>query len=291
LSTESSVDDIISPSGHARVHPGGALMSGRLEGIRAVVVGAGQSDGQALGFGRAISVLFAREGASLLLVDRESGRLEHTVEAIHADLPGARSSVSTCIADIVDAAQVDRVAVQADTTLGGVDVLVNNVGILGLGAVTALAEDVWDRVLDVNLKGMWLMSRAVIPLMVRGQRGSVINMSSIGAYRGVSPAYCSSKAGVNALTRAIATGYGADGIRANAILPGHIETPMAIDGMVAQRGGIREDLVKAAHDRTPLAYKGSAWDIAYAALYLASEESSFVSGIELVVDGAALVAP
>ena len=195
------------------------------------------------------------------------------------------------MADITDAADVQGVATAVDETLGGSDVLVNNVGILGLGSVTALEESAWDRVFDINLKGMWPMSRAIIPLMTRQQSGSIINMSSIGAYRGVSPAYCSSKAGVNALTRAIATGYGSEGIRANAILPGHIDTPMAVDGVVAQRGGNRDDLVKAGHERTPLSHKGTSWDIAYAALYLASDESRFVSGIELVVDGAALVAP
>jgi NAD(P)-dependent dehydrogenase (short-subunit alcohol dehydrogenase family) len=264
---------------------------GRLSDARVIVVGAGQSDGQGLGFGRAIALLFAREGATLLLADREAARVQATVDAIGAEDPGALKRVATCVADITDGAAVQRLAETADARLGGADVLVNNVGILGLGSVTTVPESTWDQVLDVNLTGMWRACRAVLPLMTRQQRGSVINMSSIGAYRGISPAYCASKAGVNALTRAIATGYGAAGIRANAILPGHIDTPMAVDGMIAQRGGNREDLVRAANDRTPLAYKGTAWDIAYAALYLASDESRFVSGIELVVDGAALVAP
>lgn len=266
-------------------------MSGRLSDSRVIVVGAGQSDGQGLGFGRAISLLFAREGANLLLVDRDAARVQATVDAIGAEDPGALKRVTSHAADITDAAQVQGVADTAGAVLGGADVLVNNVGILGLGSVTTVEEHSWDQVMEVNLKGMWLMCRAIIALMTRQQSGSIINMSSIGAYRGVSPAYCASKAGVNALTRAVATGFGSAGIRANAILPGHIETPMAVDGMVAQRGGNREDFVTAGHDRTPLSYKGSAWDIAYAALYLACDESKFVSGIELVVDGAALVAP
>ncbi len=263
-------------------------MSGRLTGLRIVVVGAGQSDGQTLGFGRAISALFAREDAELLLVDRELARVQTTAASIEEDHPAHAGKVICHQADITSAADVDTIAAAAREQLGGVDVLVNNVGILGIGTVTDADEALWDRVMDTNLKGMWMTCKAIIPLMIDAGGGSIVNMSSTGSHRGVSPAYCASKAGVNSLTRSIATGYGRFGIRANSILPGFIDTPMAIDGTIAIRGGSREELVEAGQRRTPLAYKGSAWDVAYAALYLASDESKFISANELVVDGGSL---
>lgn len=265
-------------------------MSGRLAGVRIVVVGAGQSDGQTLGFGRAISSLFARESAELVLVDRELARVQTTAASIEEEHPGHAGKVMCHQADITIASDVATIAAAAMREMGGVDVLINNVGILGIGTVTDADEALWDRVMDTNLKGMWMTCKAIIPLMIDSGGGSIVNMSSTGSHRGVSPAYCASKAGVNSLTRSIATGYGRLGVRANSILPGFIDTPMAIDGTIAVRGGSREDLVKAGQARTPLAYKGSAWDVAYAALYLASDESKFVSATELVVDGGALAA-
>ena len=197
---------------------------------------------------------------------------------------GGTATVYEC--DITNEAHCALLATQLRSS-GGLDVLYNGVGILGYGAPTDLTEADWDTVMDVNLKGMWMTCKHLLPLMLeQGRGGSIVNISSIGALRGLTPAYCASKAGVNALTTVLAGTYAPDDIRVNAIMPGMIDTPMGVDHLLARRGGNREELVAQRAERVPMAYKGSAWDIAFAALYFASDESRYTSGAILPVDGA-----
>lgn len=171
---------------------------------------------------------------------------------------------------------------------GRIDILHNNVGIGGRGVgATRLEESDWQRVLDVNLTSMFLTCKHVLPAMRDQRSGSVINISSVASVAAVSMlAYKVSKAGVNALTQQIAISNAKFGIRANAILPGLINTPMAIEGISRERGVAREDLIRQRDERVPLGSKmGSAWDIAHAALFLASDEAKFITGVLLPVDG------
>jgi NAD(P)-dependent dehydrogenase (short-subunit alcohol dehydrogenase family) len=262
-------------------------MGQRLEGKRAVVVGAGQTPGSTIGNGRAMAMLFAREGATVLCVDRVLSRAEETVAMIEAEGGAAVAHA----ADIVRAAQASSVIDAATDQLGGIDVLVNNVGI---GASTGGSdgpahhadEAAFDRILEVNLKGMWLTIKAAVPAM-REHGGSIINISSLASLAGNNMvAYEVSKAAVNRLTLSVATANAKYGVRCNAILPGLMDTPMAVDGIAAATGRSVEETRAVRAARVPLrARMGSGWDTAYAALYLASDESSFVTGVLLPVDG------
>jgi NAD(P)-dependent dehydrogenase (short-subunit alcohol dehydrogenase family) len=172
---------------------------------------------------------------------------------------------------------------------GRVDVLHNNVGI-GTGDTNAvdLAEDAWDNILDVNLKSAFLACKHVLPTMRQQQSGAIVNISSIAAVAAAVDltAYKVSKAGLNALTHVLAIGNAKYGIRVNAIMPGLIETPMAIESLARKRGIPKEDLIRERNARVPLGNKmGTAWDVAHAALFLASDEAKFITGVILPVDG------
>jgi NAD(P)-dependent dehydrogenase (short-subunit alcohol dehydrogenase family) len=263
-------------------------MGERLAGKRAVVVGAGQTPGETIGNGRAMAVLFAREGARVLCVDRVLARAEETVAMIEAE----GGSAVAFAADITRAEQSAGVVAAAEATFGGIDVLVNNVGIGGIagasdGPAHHADEAAFDQILDVNLKGMWLTIKAAVPLMRATGNGSIVNISSLASLAGNNMvAYEVSKAAVNRLTLSVATANAKYGLRCNAILPGLMDTPMAVEG-VALATGHSVDAVRAARSaRVPLkAAMGTGWDTAYAALFLASDESKFVTGVLLPVDG------
>jgi NAD(P)-dependent dehydrogenase (short-subunit alcohol dehydrogenase family) len=262
-------------------------MSLRLEGHNVVVVGAGQMKGETLGIGRATALLFAREGANMMLVDRDRTAAEETLAMIHGE--GGQATMH--VADITSDAACKGIAAAARAELGGIDVLFNSVGILGPGLVTDIDEQLWNSVLDTNLKAMWLVTKHALGVMMEQRRGSIILVSSIGALRGgTSAAYGISKAGVSRLVTSIAATYAEYNIRANSIMPGLIDTPMAVDGAIEQIGLTRDELVSQRDARTPMAYKGSAWDVAYAALFFASDDSKFISGAHLPVDGAVTAA-
>ena len=261
-------------------------MGDRLAGKAAVVVGAGQTAGATIGNGRATAMLFAREGARVLLVDRDADSVQETLALIEHDAPGA---ASVFVADIVDEEQCRAIVVHALETLNGrIDVLHNNVGIgAGDGGPTSLDADAWDRIVDTNLKAMWLTCKHVVPVMREQGAGAIVNISSVAAVAGVGnlTAYKISKAGVNALTQALAVTNARFGIRVNAIMPGLIDTPMAVDATARARGVAREDIAAARARTVPLGHQGTAWDIAHAALFLASEEAAFITGVVLPVDG------
>ena len=263
-------------------------MAKRVEGKIAVVVGAGQTPGETIGNGRAIARLLAREGASVLCVDRMGDRALETAEEIAAET-GEASRTSWFAADVTVAADCTRIVAEARARYGRLDILINNVGIGGGGDAPAhrLEEHVFDRIMSVNLKGMWLTIKAALPVMREQKGGAIVNISSLAALTGATQmAYEVSKAAVNRLTTSVAQSNARHGVRANAIMMGFMDTPMAVSG-IAQATGRPTAEVRAERDaRVPLRGKmGTGWDTAYAALFLASDEAQFITGEILRVDG------
>ena len=252
----------------------------RLEGKVAIVTGAG-SRGPGYGTGKATSILFAREGAKVLLVDQAAQRAEETLATIREE--GGEASVYE--ADVTSAESCSRIAEAAVERYGGLHVLMNNVGIGGGGGVTDVEEEVYDRVMEVNLKSMVLTSKYAVPKMIEAGGGSVINISSIAGLRSASDStgipYSVSKGGVVALTTSMAVQLGRDNVRVNCIAPGHIYTPMVAGNMTDERRELRRRA-------GPLGVEGTAWDIAWAAVFLASDESRWISGVTLPVDAGLL---
>ncbi|MBA3652756.1 MAG: SDR family oxidoreductase [Actinobacteria bacterium] len=265
-------------------------MTGRLEGKAGIIVGAGQTAGETIGNGRAASLLFAREGARVLLVDRDMQSAEETAAMIsqEGDAAGAKGAAEPFEADWTKADQCAAYAAACVDAFGRIDFLHNNVGIgAGDASVLKLEEDVFDRILTVNLKGCLLSCKAVLPVMREQQSGSIVNISSIAAVASTPlTAYKISKLGMNALGQSLANSNARHGIRVNTIMPGLMDTPMAIE-IAAEQMGITRDELRAARDRSvPLRGKqGTAWDIARAALFLHSDEAGFISGVVLPVDG------
>lgn len=256
----------------------------RLKDKVAIVVGAGQTPGDTIGNGRATAILFAREGARVALIDCNSESARETQSLIEAE--GGKCFTFT--ADVTSQKDCQAFVRATMETYGRVDILHNNVGVgAGDDGLLSLSEESWDRVMRVNLKSMFLSCRSVLPVMRKQQSGSIINISSIAAVCAANiVAYKTSKAGVNALTHTIAMENAKFNIRANVIMPGLMNTPMAIEGISRSRGIAKEELIRQRDARVPLGQKmGSAWDVAFAALFLASDESRFITGITLPVDG------
>jgi NAD(P)-dependent dehydrogenase (short-subunit alcohol dehydrogenase family) len=256
----------------------------RLEGKTAIIVGAGQTPGTTIGNGRAMAILFAREGADVLCVDRDGARAAETVEMITKE-GGKAASLE---ADIVKAGAADAIIAAAKARFGRIDILVNNVGIGGGdGPVHKIDEAAFDRIFNVNLKGALLMTKAAIPVMREAGKGAIVNISSLASIAGGNQvAYEISKAAVNRLTTSIAQANARHGIRCNAVLPGLMDTPMAVAGIARASGQDEEAVRQMRNARVPLGAKmGTAWDTAHAALFLASDEAKFITGVLLPVDG------
>lgn len=247
----------------------------RLKGKSAIITGAGT------GIGKAIALLFAKEGAAVMVADvDEAGGMETVRSARDA---GGRAAFT--LADVTVAAQAERLVKAAVEDFGGLDILVNNAGIWTPGTVADLPEEDWDRVMDVNVKGVFLCSKYAIPEMMKGG-GSVINMASVGGFIGSTNygAYNASKGAVVMLTKNMALDYAAHNIRVNCICPMLTETEMARAIIEAQKGE-PETIKKVYERRIPLGRLGRPEDVAYGALYLASDESSYVTGASLFIDG------
>jgi len=250
----------------------------------AVVVGAGQTPGETIGNGRASAIVYAREGAVVMVVDRDHASAVETCELIQAE-GGRATAVQADATSSDDCANVVAACLEEN---GRIDILHNNVGI---GAndrgATSISEEAWDNILAVNLKSVLMPCRyALEPMRAQGS-GAIVNISSVAAITSSRMvAYKTSKAGVNAMTQQLALTNARFGIRVNCIMPGAMDTPMAIEGFSAARGISREELRAERDARVPLRNKmGTGWDIAHAALYLVSDEAQFVTGVVLPVDG------
>jgi len=250
----------------------------------AVVVGAGQTHGDEIGNGRASSLLLAREGARVLAVDRNLASAQETASLIESE----GGEAAALEADITHEAHCREIAAAARERFGRIDILVNNVGV-GLGDAEAaeVEERAWRRIIDTNLTGMLLTCKHVLGLMRAQGAGAIVNISSIAAVAAYPlVGYKVSKAAVNALTAQLAITNAEHGVRVNAIMPGLINTPMAIEGIVRQTGMDREELIRRRDARVPLGRRmGTAWDVAHAVLFLAGPEAKFITGAVLPVDG------
>ncbi len=260
------------------------MMPGRLQDKVAVITGAG-SIGPGWGNGKATSVLFAREGAKVVCVDRNSDAAEETKDLIEAE--GGVALAVTC--DVSKKDQVDAMAKAVFERFGRIDILHNNVGIAVVGGPVEIEEDVWDRVSDVNLKSLYLVCKAVLPIMEAGGGGAIVNTSSIAGirYTGVDYiTYSTTKGAIIPFSRSIALQYAKKGIRSNCILPGLMDTPMIYAGLQdAYSDGDMDRMKEIRGAQCPTGKMGDAWDVAHAALFLASDDAKYVTATELVVDG------
>ena len=260
----------------------------RLEGKVAIVVGAGQTWGETIGNGRATAIRFAQEGAKVLAVDKDEESAAETVRLIE----GEGGSASILGVDIVEEAQNKTISETALKRYSRIDILHNNVGRSeGDMATPDLDIVVWDNIMSLNLKGMWMTIKHILPVMRQQNSGSIINVSSTASLSVCETVtYKTSKGAINTMTQHIAMENARYGVRANAILPGLMDTPMAIERR-AREQKVDRDVVRKARDvKVPLLGKmGSAWDVANAALFLASDEAQYITGVLLPVDGGRLV--
>jgi len=259
--------------------------SKRLDGKVAVVFGAGQSPGEGLGNGRAAAIRYAREGARVLAANRSIESAEETASII-------RSDGCDCVAVAADVRRESDVAQaiqEAHRRWGSVDILHNNVGVsLGGGDTDVLniTEEAFDNVYQSNLRGTAFACKHALPIMREQRSGVIINISSAAAV-GLYPyvAYKATKAGVVALTEQLALQNAPFGIRVNCLLPGLIDTPMAVETRSRKWNQPREQVLAERNAKVPLGRQGTGWDVANAALFLASDEAAFITGVSILIDG------
>jgi NAD(P)-dependent dehydrogenase (short-subunit alcohol dehydrogenase family) len=259
-------------------------MGERLKDKVAIVTGAG-SILAGIGNGKATAIVFAREGAKVMAVDYNLEAAEETKRLIDEE----GGECITFKADVSNASDCQRMVETCVQKFGRVDILHNNVGMGGYGGPVETSEEIWDKTLAVNLKSMFLTCKYVLPYMEKQGSGVIINISSLNAIRAQpapAVAYACSKAGVIALTREVALQYAAKGIRVNAILPGLMKTPMVeFYNPQAYGDGDVELMWRRRDAMCPTGKQGEPWDVAYAALFLASDEAKYITGTTLLVDG------
>lgn len=256
---------------------------GRLAGKTAIIVGAGQTPGPTIGNGRAMALLFAREGARVMCVDNRLDSAEETVALVAAE----GGSAFAHAADVTDWTASAALSAAAMQQMGRIDILVNNVG-TGRGDKPphAIEEADWDRIMNVNLKSMVAAIRHVLPVMREQRSGAILNISSLAAVAGHHMVtYEVSKMAVNRLTTVTALNGAKYGVRCNVIMPGLMETPMAMTGIAAASGKSQDALRDERNARVPMGHMGTGWDTAHAALFLCSDEARFITGVALPVDG------
>lgn len=252
-------------------------MAGRLKGKVAVVTGAAPR-GEGVGNGMATAIQFAREGAKVVLVNRSAERAEKLAKQIKDE--GGEASVFA--GDVAKADEAEAMAAFAAKTYGRLDILHNNVGIGGPGTPETVTLETWNKVLEANLTTTMLCTKACLPRMKEGGGGSIIMVSSIAGALGLmgsagAVAYATAKAGLHGFTLSVAADYATENIRANCIIVGSVHTPM-VAHLGAEARERRRNLV-------PMKTEGTAWDIAHGAVYLASDESRWVTGVMLPIDG------
>jgi NAD(P)-dependent dehydrogenase (short-subunit alcohol dehydrogenase family) len=257
-------------------------MVDRLKGKAAIVFGAGSS-GAGWGNGKAAAVAYAREGARIACVDLVREAAEETASLI-AQEGGEAVAVA---ADVTDTDSVGTAVAQAVTAFGRIDILHNNVGVTHMGGPVELTEEQFEAALKLNIGPVYRTAKAVIPHMLRQGAGAIVNISSLAAIRWTGYpyfAYYAAKAAVNQATVALAMQYARQGIRANCIMPGLIDTPLIYRQISGQYASV-EDMVAARNAAVPMGRMGTAWDVANAAVFLASDEAQFITGVCLPVDG------
>jgi NAD(P)-dependent dehydrogenase (short-subunit alcohol dehydrogenase family) len=259
-------------------------MGERLKNKVAIVTGAG-SVGPGWGNGKATAVLFAREGAKVYAVDINLNAAQETKEIIEKE-------GGICAVQKVDVSKSEEVKTMVDRcieTYGRIDILHNNVGIVVVGGPVEITEETWERVMAINLKSMFLTCKYVLPHMEKQGGGAIVNISSIAAirYTGVPyVTYYTTKAGILGLTQGIALQYADKNIRANAILPGLMNTPMIVEPLKGvYAAGDVDKMIEIRNKQCPTGKMGDAWDVAHAALFLASDEAKYITGAQIVVDG------
>lgn len=258
-------------------------MADRLSGKVAFITGAG-SIGPGWGNGKATAVQMAREGARIFALDISPDAVAETAQIIR----GEGGTVETTTCDVSRKEEVAEAVRRALDAYGRIDILHNNVGIIDPGGPEELTEEQWDRLMAINVKSLYLTCREILPIMVSQGAGSIVNISSIASTHSLGyscASYSASKGAVNAFTRDIALNYARKGVRCNAILPGLMNTPLIHKGNVTAVYGSTEEMVRQRDALVPLGFMGTGWDVAHAAVFLASDESRFVTGIELVLDG------
>ena len=245
-------------------------MMKRLENKVALITGA------ANGMGEAEARLFAEHGASLVITDRDISKLNKLAE----ELTASGTKVLALEHDVSQEAEWIKAADSADKAFGKVDILINNAGIVSLEGVEATTIDLWDKIIAVNQTGTWLGMKHTIPLMRKAGKGSIVNIASVYALigSGTSAAYQASKGAVRVLSKTAAMEYANQNIRVNSIYPGTILTPMVA-------AAVSDEALKGIVSKIPMGRAGSSLEVAWGALYLASDESSYVTGAELVIDG------
>jgi NAD(P)-dependent dehydrogenase (short-subunit alcohol dehydrogenase family) len=258
-------------------------MGDRMKGKVVLVSGAGSAI-EGWGNGKAAAVLYAREGAAVLLADISEAAVASTKKVITEE--GGTSAVFT--GDVTSARDVEAMVTRCVETYGRIDVLHNNVALFDMNSVDSISEERWDRFFTVNVKGVFLTCKHALPHMLRQGAGAIVNVSTISSIRYTSPcvAYSASKAAVNQLTQSIAGRYGKQGVRANCVVPGYLDTPLITTHL---RSKLSEEQYAANMQKRravlPSAKMGTAWDVAYASLFLASDEAGYINGVMLNVDG------
>ncbi|HEY3880548.1 MAG TPA: SDR family oxidoreductase [Trebonia sp.] len=253
---------------------------GRVAGKVAIVTGAGSTPGPGMATGRACAIVLAREGASVLLADVIGERAEETRALIEKE--GGTAAVFA--GDMTKGADCDAMVRAAVDAYGTLDILVNNIGVAHAGNVVDTTEETWDRILSLSLKTAFLASKSAVPVMTAKRSGAIVNIGSITGSRGGNyVAYAAAKGGINAMTVDMAYSHGRDGIRVNALAPGHITTPLlfSVTG-VSPQSEYRQRLA-AASGLTGT--NGDGWDVGYAAAFLASDEARWITGAVHPVDG------
>jgi NAD(P)-dependent dehydrogenase (short-subunit alcohol dehydrogenase family) len=258
-------------------------MTDRMKDKVVLVTGAGSS-GPGWGNGKAAAALYAREGAKVFAVDYRLDAAEETQRIIE-------SEGGVCVAykaDVSNTKDVQAMVAACVDEFGRIDVLHNNVGIVATGGPVETSEESWDRVIAVNQTSVYLTCKHVLPVMIKNGSGSIVNIGSIAGIRWIGfpyLAYSAAKAAILGMTSNMAIQYASQGIRANCVLPGLMNTPLIREPLAKTYGGDADAMIEKRDKQTPTGKMGDAWDTAYAALFLASDESRYVNGTSLIVDG------